>query len=398
MKILVACTLPESALAELRLPGAEVEYQPGLTAGQIGDHVRDAAILIVDRKRVSPQVIAAGQALQLIVRAGTFVWNIAVEEASAQGVFVSNCPYSDAPATAELVMGLVLALDRHLLENAAAVREGRPWSAQRATGRGLTGRSLGVLGYGPVGREVLRLARAFDMKLLAWVSTGPEPGHDSDVEFCAWPRELARKSDVVVVHVPPDGFDEVLISDELLQSMRPGAYLVHVGSPGAIDEDALLAAVKAGKLHVASDLYETDASSEPTRLRSPLSELPGTLVTLRLGGATEQAQAAIAAEVVRIVRQFVLTGEALNCVNLTERSPATWQLVLRLRDVVGVMATIMDAIRADGINAQEITTRVFRGARAAWCAISLDERPSTDALRAIGSLPGVLHLDLRAVV
>ncbi|HPM24009.1 MAG TPA: hypothetical protein PLP66_08875, partial [Phycisphaerae bacterium] len=97
-------------------------------------------------------------------------------------------------------------------------------------------------------------------------------------------------------------------------------------------------------------------------------------------------------------RSFVVSGEVLNCLNLCDRSPATWQLVLRVRDQVGVMAAILDAIRADGINAQEMASRVFTGAKAAWCVIALEERPSTEALESIRALPDVLHLELRAVV
>ena len=107
---------------------------------------------------------------------------------------------------------------------------------------------------------------------------------------------------------------------------------------------------------------------------------------------------ATADEVVRIVQAFVVSGEALNCLNLCDRSPATWQLVLRVRDQVGVMAALLEAIRADGINAQEISSRVFTGVKAAWCTIALDERPSTEALDSIRALPQVLHLELRAVV
>ncbi|HMQ15660.1 MAG TPA: hypothetical protein PKC49_06780 [Phycisphaerae bacterium] len=157
-----------------------------------------------------------------------------------------------------------------------------------------------------------------------------------------------------------------------------------------------MAAVRDGRIRVASDVHL--AAGETARVKSRLVDVADAIVTQRLAGATEQARSAVAREVVRIVRHFLISGEVLNVVNLLERSPATWQLVLRLRDTVGVMAAIMDAIRTDGVNAEEITSRVFSGARAAWCSIALDERPGNDTLEAIRRLPGVLHLDLRAVV
>ena len=174
--------------------------------------------------------------------------------------------------------------------------------------------------------------------------------------------------------------------------------MVHVGQPTAIDEVALAAAIRARGLRVAVDVFASEPVAESARFRPRLCDLPGVITTQHIGPLTEQARDATAAEVVRIIRAFVVSGEILNCLNLLERSPATWQLVMRVRDAVGVMTAVLDAIRADGINAEEIITRVFQGARAAWCTIALDERPSTEALEAIRALRNVLYLELRAVV
>jgi D-3-phosphoglycerate dehydrogenase len=145
-------------------------------------------------------------------------------------------------------------------------------------------------------------------------------------------------------------------------------------------------------------VYASAPASDQARFRSRLCDLDAIITTPHIGPLTEQARWATAQEVVRIFRAFVVSGEVLNCLNLCEHSPATWQLVLRVRDQVGVMAAILEAVRADGINAEEISSRVFVGAKAAWCTIALDERPSTEALEAIRALDDVLHLELRAVV
>ncbi|MFH1747560.1 MAG: hypothetical protein ABIG44_11005, partial [Planctomycetota bacterium] len=151
-------------------------------------------------------------------------------------------------------------------------------------------------------------------------------------------------------------------------------------------------------LRVALDVFGSQPTGDAGRFRCKLAGLPGVIGTQHLGPLTEQARHATAAEVVRIVESFLVSGDLVNCLNLMARSPATWQLVLRVRDAVGVMAAVLEAIRADGINAEEITSRVFTGARAAWCTISLDERPSTEALDAVRALDEVLYLELRAVV
>lgn len=399
MKILVACTLPDFALNELRALGAELIVRPELPSEQLAAHMGDVAILIVDRRRVPSEAVAASRALQMIVRAGTVVSNIALEEASTRGIFVVNCPHKDGPAIAELMLGMAVALDRRLLENARAVSEGRAPSAELLGARGLAGRTLGILGYTAISRYLVRRARGLGMSVLAWsASLTPGEGRIPDVEFCTWPRELAARSDVVTVFGPPEGVETVLVNSEFIQSMRAGALLVHVGHPGVLDEAALVAAASAGRLRVAADVYGSESPGEPSRVRSRLVEVPGVLLTRYLGGSTDQARHAVAAEVVRIVRHCLLSGEVLNCVNLLERSPATWQLVLRLRDTVGVMAAVMDCIRADGVNAEEITSRVFCGARAACCTISLAERPSAEAVEAIRRIDGVLHLYLRALI
>ena len=238
------------------------------------------------------------------------------------------------------------------------------------------------------------------MRVVAWRPglTADQP-EEPGITFRTWPRELARESDVVTVHPTAEiGERRALVDEEFLENMRVGACLVHVGDPATVDEAALAAAIKQRRLRVALDTFGSEPTSDTTRFRCKLSELPGVIGTQHIASFTEQARQAAAGEVVRIVREFLVSGEILNCLNLLEHSPATWQLVLRARDAVGVMALVLEAIRADGINAEEITSRVFLGARAAWCTVALDERPSTEALEAIRALDDVLYLELRAVV
>jgi len=398
MKMLIACELPDTTIEELRTLAAEVDYRPDLGAAELRTQVAGAGILIVGDTRVSPETIARAGTLQMIVHAGHGAAGIAIDAASEQGVFVTHCPDTHAVAVAELTLGLVLALDRQIVANAVALREGRWARGELADARGLAGRTLGILGYDAVGRLVAERARAFGMQVVAWSpQVGPQTPPHPDVEMCNWPRELARLSDVVTVHALETETD-VLVDADFLASMRPGAYLVHVGRPGALDETALANAVPERRLRVALDVFSSEPATDTARFRCRLCELPGVIGTQHISALTAQAREATAAEVVRVVQAFVVSGEVLNCLNIADRSPATWQLVLRVRDQVGVMAAVLDAIRADGINAQEIASRVFTGAKAAWCTIALDERPSTDALGHIRALSDVLHLELRAVV
>ncbi len=393
MKILVACEMPDFALEALRAVGGQVLYSPDLSADDLPAAIRDVAILVVHRLRVGAEAIHTGTALQLIIRAGTGVSNIDVDEASSQGVFVSHCPHRDAVSIAEYALGLLVVLDRGLIRSTQeSATRGNP----EDDALGLHGRTLGIIGGNPAARELACRATAFELKLLAWSPQAhPSATPPRGVELCASRRDLARRSELLVV-VANEENDETPLDADLLTSVRDGATVVFVGTPGGMEESAVIAA--AGRLRLAIDLTGQDTGRDALRLAARMANHPEVLVTHRLSDRTVHARHSVAGEVVHIVRQYVVSGQFLNCVNLLERSPATWQLVLRLRDAVGVMASIMDAIRADGVNAEEITSRVFVGARAAWCTIALDERPSMEALDAIRELDGVLHLELRAVV
>ncbi len=398
MRILVACEFPEEALDQLRSLALDLVYMPGAAGPELREAMGNVSILVVGENRLSGDTVAAAKDLQLIVRAGAGRGDIAVEAASVEGVFVSHCPERQATAIAELAFGLMLALDRQIVENTLAIRAGR-WSRNElARARGLDGRTLGLVGFGPPGKRIARRARAFDMHVLAWT---PEMAAQADapenVEVCNWPRELARRSDFVVL-LPFGDKPEVVIDGEFLQCLADTAVLVHLGHAGAIDEAALLEAVERRGLRVAIDTHSSAPVGDTGRVRCRFCEMSGVIGTQNIGPLTAQARRETAAEVVRIIRTFIVTGEVLNALNLMDHSPATWQLVLRVRDQVGVMAGVLDAVRADGINAQEITSRVFTGAKAASCTIALDERPSTEALESIRGLPDVLHLELRAVV
>ena len=415
MKILVACELPSFALAELRSLSSELRHEPGLRSEQLCEAIVDIGVLVVDSRRVSPQVISAGKALQMIVHAGQGPGDIAFVEASTHGIFVSHCPSQHAAAVAELAFGLMLSLDRRIVDNTIALRDGRWTRGEFKHAQGLAGRTLGILGYGVVGQELARRAHAFDMKVVAWSPTrqadlesSPTPPSPSDygIIFCARPRELARQSDYVVCCDAADESDhmasvqrrqESIVNAEFLESMPIGAHLVHVGHSGALDDAAVIEAIQARNLRFALDVFPTEPAGDVGRFRCKFCTFPGVIGTQHIGAITEQARQATATEIVRIIRSFLVSGEIVNCINL-QRSPATWQLVLRIRDAVGVLASILDTIRTDGINAEEVTSRVFLGAQAAWCAISLNERPSTEALNAIRALDKVLYLEVRAVV
>lgn len=398
MKLLVACDLPDEALQQLRSL-AEVVHEPGATADRIRALMAGVGILVARGQRVGRDIIHASPTLQMIIHAEEGPGEIAVEEASVHGVFVTHCPDRYADSVCELAIGLMVALDRGLVSHAQAMREGRWERGELRHANGLHGRCLGLLGYDADGRCVAQAAREFGMRVLVW-SPNLQTRFDDlpDLEPRSFPIELAQHADIICVCHFPSGEHMPVVDRAFVEAMPPGAMLIHVGNPQAVDEVALARAVRERGLRVALDRFQSEPTVDSARLRQDLLTLPGVLATPAIGRVTRQAKLAVANEVVNIARRFLVGGETVNCINLLERSPATWQLVLRVRDQVGVMAAILDAIRADGVNAEEITSRVFTGAKAAWCAISLDERPSREAMESIRRIPDVMHLELRAMV
>ncbi len=399
MKILVADKLPEACLEQFGELASAVAYRPDLTAEELSDNIADIGILIVRSTRVPPQAIAQAKSLQMIVRAGAGVNTIAIEEASAEGIFVANCPGKNAAAVAELTFGLILALDRRIVENTVELRLGRWNKKEFAKARGLAGRTLGIVGLGQIGLMVARIGQSFGMRLVAWSrSLTPEQADKLDVTFCNWPREVASQSDIVTIHCAATPDTEHLINAEFLASMKEGAYLINTARGGIVDEKALAEAIRSRGIRAALDVYQNEPAGGTGGFKSELLELPHFIGTHHIGASTDQAQSAIAQEVVDIVKTFLITGEVRNCVNMAETSPATWQLIVRHYDRVGVIASVLQAIRADRINAEEVTNRVFRGAKAACCSIMLDDRPSNDTLEAIRKHEDVIQAELRAIV
>lgn len=399
MKILIACRLPDFAVAELRSINPAIDYQPALTAELLGAAVAGVGILVVDGLRVAPDVIARGKDLEMIIRAGQGQGNIAIDEASAQGIFVTHCPEKDAVSVAEHIMGLLLALDRRTVEQTILLRSGK-WTRSEFLGaRGLAGRTLGIIGSGRAAVELARRATAFGMKILAWnAQAAYELPPSVDIEYCDWPREVARRSDMVAIVTGGASENTMPVDTDFFHSLPIGTCVVVAGNKFTIDEGALATAIQDRRLRVALDVHASEPAGDSTRFRSQLMQIADVIGTHHIAGVAVHSTDSIAAEIVRIVRTFLVSGDVLNCINLCERSPATWQLLLRVKDQVGVLASILDAVRADGINAEEIGVRVFTGAKAAWISIALDERPSTEALSAIRTIRDVLHLELRAVV
>lgn len=386
MRVLVADKFEEPGLEGLRSLGCEVYYEPKLEGEALGWRLRDTAaeVLVVRSTRVTAAEMDQGRNLSLVIRAGAGVNTIDLAAASARAISVSNCPGKNAVAVAELAWGLILALDRRIAEQTADLKAGLWNKAEYGRARGLAGRTLGIAGFGAIGREVAARGRAFDMEVVAWSpSLTAERAAEAGVARVASLRELAARSDVVSVHLALTKETRGVLGGAFFDAMRPGAFFVNTSRGETVNAAALKEAIATKGIRAGLDVFEREPSGGTGAFDDEVGRLPGVVGTHHVGASTEQAQNAIASEVVRIVAAFKATGEVPNAVNLCGRSPARWLLTVRHRDRVGVLAHVFGALREAGINVQQTENVVFDGAEAASARIQLDSEPTRALLAKI---------------
>ncbi len=379
MRVLVADKFEDVGLGGLRSLGCEVFYEPKLEGESLGWRLRDsgAEVLVVRSTRVTAAEMDQGKNLSLIVRAGAGVNTIDVAAASSRAISVSNCPGKNAVAVAELAWGLVLALDRRIPDQTADLRAGLWNKTEYGKARGLAGRTLGIAGFGAIGREVASRGVAFGMRVVAWSpSLTAERAAEAGVERVGSLAELAARSDVVSVHLALTKESRGLLGAAFFDAMRPGALFVNTSRGETVNAAALKAAIETKGIRVGLDVFDREPSAGTGAFEDEVGRMPGVVGTHHVGASTEQAQNAIAGEVVRIVASFKSTGEVPNAMNLCERSPARWLLTVRHRDRVGVLAHVFGTLREAGINVQKTENVVFDGAEAASARIQLDTEPT----------------------
>ena len=335
-----------------------------------------------------------------MVRAGAGYNTIDVAAASERGIYVANCPGKNSIAVAELAFGLILALDRRIADNVADLRRGVWNKAEYARARGLHGRTLGLVGVGQIGKEMIPRARAFGMPVVAWSRRlTRDRAAELGVEWRDSPLAVAASCDVLSVHVAADLQTRNLIGEDVLNALRPGAYFINTARAEVVDHAALARVVTERGIRAGLDVSPAEPAGGTGEVSGALFQLPGVIGTHHIGASTEQAQEAIAAEAARIVLEYKASGRALNVVNVARRSPATHLLVVRHLDRVGVLAAVFDRLKSEGINVQETENIVFEGAQAAVARIHVDQAPSAPTLDAIrASTDAILSLALVAVV
>jgi D-3-phosphoglycerate dehydrogenase len=220
------------------------------------------------------------------------------------------------------------------------------------------------------------------MPVIAWSrSLTPERAIALGVEYKATPLEVAREADIVSVHVALNSDTKGFLGTEFFNAMGEGAYFINTARGEVVDQSALVQAMKTRGIRAGLDVYAGEPTSGAGPFTDEIAKEENLYGTHHIGASTDQAQEAIAAETVRIVREFKETGKVPNVINLARQTPATYRLVVRHLDRPGVLATVLEAIKSEHINVQEMENIVFEGAEAAVARINLDNAPSQELLK-----------------
>ena len=394
MRILFADSLAESAVERLRAGGDECVVDPSLTAESLPEHIAGFDVLVVRSTKVTATALEAADRLGLVVRAGAGTNTIDADRAAELGIFVCNVPGRNAIAVAELAIGLMFAIDRHIAPATADLRSG-DWNKQTySEARGLFGSTLGIVGMGAIGLEVAQRASACGLRVVTEARTDRTREvcrrmADIGVEEVPGRAALLAISDIVSLHVP-GGEDTVgMVDAEFLAAMKPDAVLINTSRGEVIDESALLAALDATGVRAGLDVFANEPSGSVGQISSELARHPKVTATHHIGASTAQAQMSVAEGTADVIEAY-RNGEVLDCVNLERVPKRTATLSVRHHDRVGVLACVLQELSRRHVNVANMQNRIFSGSESAVAIIEVAGDVDDDLLEVLHSIEHVI--------
>ncbi len=318
MKILVADSISEHAVEILREQKTwDVVFLPKKAGAKVEEEIQDADALVVrSATKVTAELLGKAGRLRAIGRAGVGVDNVDLDAATAKGVVVMNTPGGNAASVAEHTLALMLALARRIPQADGSMKQGK-WDKKKLEGMELRGKTLGLIGLGQIGSSVARLAKAFEMRIVAY-----DPYVSSlragELGVQLAPLEAVFKSaDFISLHTSATPETRHLVSARTLALTQPGVRIVNCARGDLINETDLLAAVESGQVAGAAlDVFETEPPKD-----SKLVAHPNVIATPHIAGSTEEAQEIVGIRIAEQVRDYLLTGVARSAINLPAVSP-----------------------------------------------------------------------------
>ncbi|MFH1586518.1 MAG: hydroxyacid dehydrogenase [Candidatus Diapherotrites archaeon] len=311
MKVLVMDKVAKAAVELLRENGLEVEEAEGLGEEEMMGKIKGFDALIVrSATKVTKNVIGAADSLKVIGRAGAGVDNIDVSSASAKGIKVLNTPGANTISVAEHTLAMVLSLCRRTPKAHASLRDGK-WEKHLFKGRELYCKTIGVIGAGKIGREVIKRLKAFDVNILVADPFLDEAGAKELGVKKVGMDELLKDSFLITIHVPMTDKTRNLLDEKEFNEMKDGVKIINIARGGIVNEKALLNALNSGKVAGAAiDTFENEPNPMPELLKHD-----NVVVTPHLGAATVEAQDRAGLQVAGQIVKALQQNEFINAVN-----------------------------------------------------------------------------------
>ncbi len=389
LKVLIADKFPEKYIKQMKDLNLEVDYQPKFGEKDLVEAAKETDILVVRSTVVNEETIKNSSNLNLIIRAGSGVNNINIQAANRKGIYVANCPGMNAVAVAELAFGLMISLDRLIPDNVIDFRKGA-WNKDRySKGKGLKGKTLGIIGVGAIGKEVAKRAVAFGMNVYGKDITRIEGVQIKDFSEM---DQLLPLCDIITIHLPATPETKGLFNKKMFNYMKDGAFLINTSRQDIIVEEDMIEAIKEKNLRIALDVFKGEPETKTGEVKSHLQDNPNIYVTHHIGASTEQAQDAVAEETVNIIRHFTRSGIIDHWVNRAKLTDARYQLVVKHFDKPGVLASVLDLIKDNNINIEEIENLIFDGGVVACCTMKLKNPVTAEMLRKMSENQNILSV------
>jgi D-3-phosphoglycerate dehydrogenase len=314
MKVLVADRLSQPGLEIFeKADGIELDYQPELSQEQLLEAVADAQALVVrSGTHLTAEVFARAGKLQVVGRAGIGTENIDITAANRKGLVVMNTPFGSATTSAEHTIAMLMALARNIPQACHSIRQGE-WCKDRFQGIEISGKTLGVVGAGKIGRLVIERALGLRMRILVY---DPYLSADAVQQMGAEQvdlQELKAQADFVTLHIPLNVETAQLVDARFLSQLKPGCRVVNCAQGGLVDEQALTEAIRTG--HIAGAALDV-FSKEPPPADLPLLQLEEVICTPHLRAASADAQVNVAVQIAQQVVDFLQHGITVNALNV----------------------------------------------------------------------------------
>ncbi len=320
--VLIADKFDQIGIDGLEELGCSVHVDPDLGPETIPAALKatGARVLVVRSTKVPAAVFEDCGELGLVIRAGAGHDNIDSAAAGEKGIPVCNCPGMNAVAVAELAFGHMLNLDRRIAQQTDELRNTHWNKKEYSKARGLKGSKLLVVGMGAIGMELIKRAQAFEMEISAQSrSMHKETARALGIKMIEYSRDALKEAlgeaDIVSIHVALCDDTHELCGPGFFAAMKPGAMFINTSRGEIVSEKELIKAVKEKGIRAGLDVYENQPSSKDTEWTTGLAELEGVSLTHHVGASTDQAQEAVALEVIRIVQTVMDEGRTLHVVN-----------------------------------------------------------------------------------